>query len=291
MSAEASRAGSAPPAVSVVIPAFNAARTIATQLEALTGQEDAPEFEVVVADNRSTDDTAEVAERFAGQLELRVVAAFEYQGVNCARNTGIAAAKAECIVLIDADDVVGPRFLAEITGPFDDDPRLGIVGGAGDSGNGPETELRICQGHLGYVLGAALAVRREVFDAVGGFDPHFVGGHDEVDFCWRAQHAGYGITVAPEAVFTYVQRADDRAAFHQYRRYGFTYAQLYAKHRHRGITGGSLRSEMHLLRGTLRDLPRFVRARGAERAAMARGFGWTLGRWTGDLRLRVLAPR
>lgn len=88
-----------------------------TQLEALTGKEGAPEFEVVVADNRSTDDRAEV---------------------------------------------VGPRFLAEITAPFDDDPRLGIVGGAGDSGNGPEAELRMRQGHLGYVFGGAMAMRREV---------------------------------------------------------------------------------------------------------------------------------
>lgn len=279
------------PAVSVVIPAFNAAGTIGAQLEALTRQVDAPTFEVVVADNRSTDNTADVAETFNGVLDLRVVPAFEYQGVNCARNAGISAARADCIVLIDADDVVSPRFLGEITAPLNGDPHLGIVGGAGDAGDGPETDLRICQGHLGYVLGAALAMRREVFDAVGGFDRRFVGGHDEVDFCWRAQHAGYGITVAPDAVFTYVQRSSDRDAFRQYRRYGFTYAQLYAKHRHHGITGGTLRSELRLLRGTVLDLPRFLRARGAERARMARGFGWTLGRWAGDIRFRVLAPR
>ena len=79
-------------ACSVVIPTYNAAATLDATLAALAAQEDVAPFEVVIADNGSVDDSAEVARRWADRLPLlRVVDASRARGVAAARNDGIRA--------------------------------------------------------------------------------------------------------------------------------------------------------------------------------------------------------
>lgn len=279
------------PALSVVIPAFNAAATIGDQLAALIDQESAPLFEVIVADNRSGDDTARAALSYSDRLDLRVVPAYERQGVNCARNAGISAAQGAIIVLLDADDRAHPHVLASFAEAFAQNPRLGIAGGI-LSTRDPETyEMERPQNYLPYVPGGIMAFRRSVIDAIGGFDESFVGGHDEVDFCWRAQHAGFEITLARGALLDRVERPTMRGAFRQFRRYGATYVQLWAKHRDRGIPGGTPRGEWQVMRKTLRGVPGLWAPDEQHRLAAARATGWTLGRWQGNLRHHVWGPR
>lgn len=279
------------PQISVVIPAFNAAGTIGRQIEALRRQVDAPLFEVIVADNRSTDATAQAARACAGGLDLRVVPAVERQGVNCARNAGVRAAQAPLIVLIDADDVIDPRALRAFADAAAASPGAGIISGV-LSMHDPETfELERPQGYLPYAPGCLMAVRRAAFDAVGGFDESFVGGHDEVDFAWRVQHAGWDVALARGARLERIERSSPRGAFCQFQRYGYTYIQLYARHRARGIAGSSWRAERPLVKRVLRQLPR-LRARSVADRIDAAGFiGWHIGRWTGDLRFRTWGPK
>jgi glycosyltransferase involved in cell wall biosynthesis len=71
--------------VSVVVPVRNAARTLGYQLEALASQDSASSWEVVAVDNRSEDESRQIAERFSGRLELRVVEARERLGAGYAR--------------------------------------------------------------------------------------------------------------------------------------------------------------------------------------------------------------
>lgn len=160
--------------ISVVIPAYNAADTIGHQLDALVRQEGAPPFEVVVADNRSTDGTAEAAQRFSDRLDIRVVPAFERQGVNCARNAGIRAARGEIVVLLDADDRAEPGVLAAFADTFAKDPALGIAGGVLSTRDLETYEMERPQQYLPYAPGCIMAIRREVIDAIGGFDEAFV---------------------------------------------------------------------------------------------------------------------
>lgn len=276
---------------SVVIPAYNAAATIGEQLGALARQEDAPQFEVVVADNRSTDGTADVAQRFSDRLDLRVVPAYERQGVNCARNAGIRAARGKIVVLVDADDRARPGVLAAFAEAFTEEPTLGIAGGI-LSTRDPETyEMERPQRYLPYVPGGIMAIRREVIDAIGGFDEAFVGGHDEVDFCWRAQHAGFEIGLARGALLERTDRPTPRSTFRQFRRYGATYVQLWAKHRDRGILGSTVRGELQMLRKTLRRVPDLWDRDMPRRLDAAQAIGWNVGRWQGDLRYRSLGPR
>ena len=94
-------------AVSVVIPARNAARTLDAQLQALAAQRFPAEWEVLVSDNGSTDATRAVAVEWAGRIPLlRVIDASARPGASAARNLGAAAAHGELLLFCDADDVV-----------------------------------------------------------------------------------------------------------------------------------------------------------------------------------------
>ena len=279
------------PEITVVIPAYNAAETIGIQLDALIAQKDAPAFEVVVADNRSTDGTAAVAESYGDRLGIRVVPAFERQGVNCARNTGAAAASSDLILLLDADDAAYPYVLRRLHDAITADPTIGVVGGMFDSNDADTFEIDTPQRYLPYVPGCIMMFRREVFTAIGGFDEAFVGGHDEVDFCWRVQQAGFGVVLVKTALLGRVERSTLKGAFRQFKRYGFTYIQLWTKHRDRGIPGGSPRSELRPARNLLLTLPSLLLKDPERRLDASRSLGWTIGRWQGNLHFRVWGPR
>ena len=279
------------PEVSVVIPAYNAASTISDQLIALTVQVDAPPFEVIVANNRSTDDTAAIAESFSDQLELRIVPAFSEQGVNYARNTGIASARGLYIALLDADDRAQEHTIRSLWSTLHKNPELGIVGGILSTRDPQSYKLETPQRYLPYAPGCIMAFRREVYEAIGGFDESFIGGHDEVDFCWRAQHAGFGIGLAREAILDRTDRSTAHGTFRQFHRYGYTYIQLWVKHRARGIPGSSARSELRGFRNAVTSLRKLRSKQPDVRLSAYRELGWTLGRWRGNLKYRAWGPR
>lgn len=100
--------GSPRPIVSVTIPAYNAAKTLADTLESVLAQ-DHPSFEVIVVDDGSRDETAAVALRYAPRVRL---VQKTNGGLADARNAGIGAARGELIALLDADDLCAPDRLS-----------------------------------------------------------------------------------------------------------------------------------------------------------------------------------
>ena len=103
-----------PSLVSVVMPARNARPTLEAQLEALRAQDYAGPWELVVADNGSTDGTAGLTRRWAGTLPVRVVDAASSRGASFARNRGWRSARGDLIAFCDADDVVDSRWLSRL---------------------------------------------------------------------------------------------------------------------------------------------------------------------------------
>ncbi|MFQ6117871.1 MAG: glycosyltransferase family 2 protein [Candidatus Bipolaricaulia bacterium] len=161
--------------VSVVIPALNEGEEIELCLESLRKQR-FREFEVIVVDNGSTDDTEEIAQRYG----CRVVHEAR-QGVSFARQRGFEEARGEIVASTDADTVVPPEWLELIVRSFDENPdQVGIYG---------KILLRERRGRgqwlaeflfalflrLNYLLGRPhfcgpnFAVRRAAFERVGGF--------------------------------------------------------------------------------------------------------------------------
>lgn len=118
------------PRVSVVICTHNRASLLPMALQSLVDQRmPAEQFEVIFVDNRSTDDTRAVAERYAGALNLRYF--YEEQlGLAFARNTGWRNAKAAVIAYLDDDAAACPGWLETIVTTFErGDGTLGCVGG------------------------------------------------------------------------------------------------------------------------------------------------------------------
>ena len=107
-----------PPRLSVIIPAHNAASVLGEQLEALRVQEGADPFEVLVCDNNSTDSTAQLALDEARSLDLRVVDASGPASASHARNRGAVAAAGEILLFCDADDLVDPHWVVELSAPL-----------------------------------------------------------------------------------------------------------------------------------------------------------------------------
>jgi glycosyltransferase involved in cell wall biosynthesis len=117
------------PRVSAIIPAYNAARFLPTSIESVIRQT-YDQWEIVVVDDGSTDDTREVVSSYAHRLgdKLRYV----YQpnaGLPAARNTGIRNAQGDLVALLDADDIWLPTRLERSVAAMDADPEIGLVHG------------------------------------------------------------------------------------------------------------------------------------------------------------------
>ncbi len=224
------------PLVSVVLCARNSAATLDRQLAALARQElDAP-YEVVLVDNGSIDETTTVAERWLTALPLRIVSE-PVRGVNRARNRGVSDATATLVAFCDSDDEVDDAWLQQLCDALE---HHDVVGGRlehltlSDSRAAfrdyPQSEDLPTAMGLPYAMGANLGIHRRVFDAIGGFDPVFDIGCDDVDFCLRAVRAGFTIGFAEHAVVHYRHRHELRAVARQRFSYGRGDERLARRH-------------------------------------------------------------
>ena len=275
------------PSLSVIVPTYNRASLLRKQLAALAQQDYPQWWEVVVADNRSTDDTAKVVRDVAGHLRARLVAASERQSRAHAVNVGAAAAHGEAMVWLDDDDVVNPGYLRAMGAALQ---RSSFVGARLDvtALNPPwlrgrrrpvqESELPVLLGYRPFVVGAAFGVRSDAFRAAGGCDEDLECLED-VDLSWRLQDAGHRPVLVPGAVLHYRYRHTLADVARQERAYGRWESVLAAKHglavsHGRTVAGGGL----HIAR----LLPQVSTLAGQARLATA--LGATVGRLEGALR-------
>jgi GT2 family glycosyltransferase len=281
------------PEVSVVIPMYNAAGTIGEQLDALAAQEYSGRWEVVIADNGSTDDGADVALGWSDRLpELRIVDASAKRGVSHARNTGAAAARGDLVLICDADDVVAPGWLAAMAAAGAD---CDVLGGSVEDERlndplvrawrwYPRNRLPTVLGFLSYADGMNCGMRKRVFEDLGGFDEGYVAGGDDVEFSWRAQLAGYKLCFVPEAVVSVRYRTGLKALARQFYFYGRATPQLYRDFRGRGAPRRSLGTTAADWLWLLWHVPHALgsrRARGTWIRRAALGWGYVRGsfRW------------
>lgn len=222
----------------MIIPVLNGAATLGEQLAALAAAPRPPgTFEVLVADSGSGDGSVEVARAFADRLPIQIVTAVR-RGANVARNAAVRASSGGYLLFCDADDVVDETWLTRMHAALADGHEL-VVGRLdyrrlndaesirwrGASGAGASVHLDFLPaGHL-----SNLATTRGLFDRVGGLDESFIGGADDVDFCWRAQLAGAELHYLPEAVVHYRLRPSLRMLARQEIGYGAAEAQLHRK--------------------------------------------------------------
>jgi GT2 family glycosyltransferase len=246
-----------PPRVSVVVCTHNGEATIATCLTAVC-RLDYPQFDVTVVDDGSTDRTAEIVAEF----DVRLIRT-ENRGLSSARNIGIQAATGEIVAFTDDDAFPDPHWLRYLAHAFASTDHVGIGGPnlAPDGGGLVEKAVAHAPGGPIHVLlsddvaehvpGCNMAFRRDVLQAIGGFDPQFRVAGDDVDICWRFHERGWTIGFSPAAVVVHKRRRSVRAYLLQQAQYGKAEALLERKWPGRYNRGGHLSWAGRIYGGTL----------------------------------------
>jgi glycosyltransferase involved in cell wall biosynthesis len=249
------------PFVSVVVPARNCERTIASCIDSLL-RVDYPEDrrELVVVDNASTDSTAAVIRSHPVRClhEPR-------RGPSAARNRGIVASDGEIVAFVDADCVASGGWLRELVAGFE---QPGVSGVAGEivafppstpaeryhairKGRWQESALNSSRP---FPVTANVGFRRETFERIGLFDPQLARAEDK-DFGWRFFAEGLELAYRPGAVVLHRHRPTAWGLFKQNAGWGYGAALLHRKH---GLPW-SLRQELQKQRelaGAVGDLGR-----------------------------------
>jgi GT2 family glycosyltransferase len=210
-----------PARATVVIPNWNGERLLDLCLRSLRNQT-FQDFETVVVDNDSTDDSLGFLEREFPEVD--VVSLEENKGFAAAVNSGIEASDTEFVVLLNNDTEQDERWLEELVGAADahadaslfasklvDFHDRRVLDGAGDAMRLSGLPYRLGHGERdrgqfdepGYVFGACAAAalyRKSLFGEVGYFDEDFVSYCEDGDLSFRAQLAGHRCFYVPGAV-------------------------------------------------------------------------------------------
>jgi Glycosyl transferase family 2 len=198
--------------VTVIIPAYNAATTLADAVVSIERQT-APDWEILIVDDGSHDDTGIIAKALAERDgRIRVIAQAN-AGESAARNAGISQARYEWLLFLDADDWVAPSHLERLLSVVEADPSLDAVhcGWARVTQNGSEVieEYRPPTGDLFPVLARRAAfpihaclVRRAVVESAGLFDTSLRKSPDW-DLWQRIARCGATFGSVPEVLSYY----------------------------------------------------------------------------------------
>jgi GT2 family glycosyltransferase len=226
----------ASPRVSVVVCSYNGGRTLKQCLNSLLAV-DYPDYEVIVVDDGSTDDTAQILAQFPS---VRVIHQ-PNQGLSVARNVGLQAATGSIIAYTDSDCYADAHWIAQLVHQFQRSDAVAVGGpnlspedgwraGCVAASPGQPTHVLESDQVAEHIPGCNMAFRRDDLLAINGFDPCFRKAGDDVDICWRLQQAGHWIAFAPGAVVWHHRRQSPRAYLRQQAGYGEAEALLQFKH-------------------------------------------------------------
>jgi GT2 family glycosyltransferase len=223
------------PRVSVVVCTYNGSRTIGNCLDGLA-RLDYPDFEVIVVDDGSTDNTVDIVRRY----DVRLISTTN-RGLSSARNTGMEAADGEIVAYIDDDACPDPHWLqylaatfsqtnhAGIGGPNLAPPLDGCIADCVANAPGGPVHVLLSDRLAEHIPGCNMAFRKACLQSIGGFDPQFRVAGDDVDLCWRLQDRGWTLGFHPAAMVWHHRRNSIRAYWKQQRGYGKAEALLMKK--------------------------------------------------------------
>lgn len=223
------------PSISVVVCSYNGARTIRDCLEGLMKVE-YPNFEVVVVNDGSTDETTQIVSEYP----VRLIST-ENCGLSAARNTGMMEARGSIVAYIDDDARPDPHWLQYLAHSYMTTPHAGIGGPniappddgfiadcVANSPGGP-VHVLLTDEVAEHIPGCNMSFRREWLLRVGGCDARYRLAGDDVDLCWRVQEAGGTLGFSPSAMVWHHRRNSVRAYWRQQKEYGKAEALLEAK--------------------------------------------------------------
>jgi GT2 family glycosyltransferase len=206
------------PVASIVVPVFNEVHYTSACLNSVLEHAGRADFEIIVVDDCSDDETPAYLSDCKG---VRVIRNAVNSGFIASCNAGAEAARGEYLVFLNNDTTVTGGWLDALIETFETFPDTGIVGarlvypdgrlqeaggivfkdasgwnyGRGDQPDRPEYNFA---SEADYVSGACLALRREVFAELGGFDSHYAPAYyEDTDLCFRIREIGLRVVYQP----------------------------------------------------------------------------------------------
>jgi GT2 family glycosyltransferase len=209
------------PHISVLLPVHNHWAITLNALRSLVAMANGTRFEVIVADDASSDATQQLGRQLPW---LRVWRSEANQGFLDTCNGAAALARGELLLLLNNDVLVGDHALDRFAAAFADHPQAGVVGAGLWSADGrpqevgglvwadgqvwnhgrnapPEHGFALAyERQCDYVSGCALAIRRQLWKELEGFDPRYRPAYaEDTDLCLRVRQAGQQVWVQPAA--------------------------------------------------------------------------------------------
>jgi glycosyltransferase involved in cell wall biosynthesis len=284
--------------LSVILPCLNGADTIGTQLEALARQDWPEPWELIVADNGSTDGSQKIVEMYCKCLPyMRLIDASARRGPSYARNAGVQASRAELLAFCDDDDEVAPNWVSAMAAAL---ARHDFVAGRLDakklnppwvltSRPCPQTDGLQNYTYPPFLPHAAscnLGIKRVIHQAIGGFDEN-MRQLEDTDYCWRVQLAGTDLHYEREALVHYRFPPTMRRLYRQADLWGEYNVLLYKKYRPFGMPPLSWQEGVMAWLKLMRSLPQLRRR--VRHIRWVTQFAWRAGRIRGSIKHRVMA--
>jgi glycosyltransferase involved in cell wall biosynthesis len=286
--------------LSVVIPCLNGAGTIGVQLDALANQQWEKPWEIIVADNGSTDDSRTIVESYRDRLpNLRTVDASARRGQPYALNCGAAAATGIALAFCDADDEVAPGWVAamgEALLNYDcvacriDFKKLNPPWAQAIFQRHAQQHGQLLKApfppYLRHAGGGTLGVKKSLHEVVGGFDEALPYHHD-TEFCFKVQLMGVELHYVSEAVVHVRCRDTLRGLLRQACHWAEYGVLLYKMYRPANSNDFSHWKEfLWEWRGILRSIRQICLDK-SSRARWIWRFGRQLGRLVGSIKYHV----
>jgi len=207
------------PRISFVVPAYNAATTLSETLDALILQS-CPDWECVIVDDGSSDDTLRIAERYAARDDRFRVISQENRGSGGAYNTGVRNVASPIVCICSSDDILLPSHVAGILCAFDGHPDIDIVSTNGFyltpsgtreivySGRGSTSSSKwsLSEVIARCFFSVGASYRKEWYDRCGGYREDVYG--EDWDFWLRAMATGARHLYLPQE--TAIQRVSEK---------------------------------------------------------------------------------
>lgn len=225
------------PQVSVVVASYNGGRTLPACLNSLTHL-NYPNYEIILVDDGSTDDTAKIASHFPSVRTIHQ----PNLGLSAARNTGIAAAKGDLIAFTDSDCRTDEDWLYYLVGDLLKTDAVAIgghnfpppednwVAGAVSVSPGGPAHVMLDDRNAEHIPGCNMMFWKWALTEIEGFDAQYHAAGDDVDVCWRLLQRGYKIGFSHAGFVWHYRRNTIPAYLKQQRGYGVAEALLRYKH-------------------------------------------------------------
>ncbi|MGZ3650140.1 MAG: glycosyltransferase [Bdellovibrionota bacterium] len=237
------------PICSVIISAKNEAERIEACFDSLGAQRSKIPFEVILVDNGSSDGTFQLASRLAREYKNFRVFRERQAGSASARNLGAKRARGDVLLFTDADCRLSKTWVQEMAKPLlqPNHYPLAAVGGRTVSEFAKPERPTLVERYLDQLFDfwesdrlaafpaflpwaptCNLAVKRDVFLELGGFDGRWKNAAYDVDFCWRLVLCGFVLGYAPKAEVRHLRRSSLRGLLRQMENYAFYNQSLLA---------------------------------------------------------------